>query len=271
LGGLERLPVFSELPNLAPSLAPFGRPEVQAAVERLLEAGTIAHEWTSRADAFIEARAARGEPSYAGAFSKAPFDLMTDTFRHKKSSLLDVTRHGDLLTEALATLTPLAVHIAVEGIERSGNPLVFIPLHTGDDAFLSPEQFERFYWKPLKRVLEGIIEAGGVPLPFAEGVYRSRIEYFLELPKGSVCWMIDRTDMAEAKRKVGGHCCLAGNVPASLFLMDDPKEITQYCQRLIDEAAPGGGFMIASGAALDRANRPMIEAMIETTMRRGWY
>jgi uroporphyrinogen-III decarboxylase len=83
--------------------------------------------------------------------------------------------------------------------------------------------------------------------------------------------MIDRTDMAVAKRKVGHHCCLAGNIPTYLFLMDDPKVITSYCRELIETAAPGGGFMMASGTALDRANRAMVEAVIETVNLHGWY
>ena len=271
LSGLGRILGFNEAPSLAASLAPFGRPEVRASMERLMEAGAIALKWVERSDAFVSERAAQGEPAFAGGFAKAPFDMMTDTFRHKKSSLLDINRHGDQLMEAISALTPLAARMAVEEIDRAHSPLVFIPLHTGDDTFLSPSQFEKFYWAPLRAVMEGIVEAGGVPLPFAEGSYKSRLEYFLELPKGSVCLMLDRTDMQLAKKAIGGHCCLAGNIPAFAFLMDDAQEMARRCQGLIEAAAPGGGFMICSGTALDRANRGMVEAMIETVERFGWY
>jgi uroporphyrinogen-III decarboxylase len=271
LGEVGRLTSFAELPSLAASLSAFGRPAVREAMGNLLEAGRIALEWSERADRFIAARAALGQPAFAGGFSKAPFDLLTDTFRAKKSSFLDVVRHPETLMEAIEALTPLALRLAVEAIDQDPCPLVFMPLHTGDDTFLSPEQFDRFYWGPLKKVIEGIVEAGGVPLPFAEGVYTTRLEHFLDLPRASACLMIDRTDMAVAKRVVGHHLCLAGNIPTFLFLIDDDREIRRYCRKLIDEVAPGGGFMIASGGVLDRANRGAVEAMLGTALEHGRY
>jgi hypothetical protein len=35
---------------------------------------------------------------------------------------------------AMETLAPLAVKMAVEAIDRSGNPLVFMPLHKGAEG-----------------------------------------------------------------------------------------------------------------------------------------
>jgi uroporphyrinogen-III decarboxylase len=222
-------------------------------------------------NAFIRESASLGRPGYAETFAKAPFDFLTDTFRQKKTTLLDVIRHPQRLMEAMEAIIPLEIEMVRNGLDNSDNPLVFMPLHTGSDPFLSPEQFERFYWAPLKRVLMGIIEAGGVPLAFAEGSYQTRMDYFLDLPKGSMVWMIDRTDMAKLKRKVGHHACLVGNVPAYMFLSDDQGPIRAYCRKLIDEVGPGGGFMLSSGTALDEAKGAMLRAMIETAMEYGRY
>jgi hypothetical protein len=271
LSQIDRLTTFSELPSLAGFLASFGRKDVRQSLINLMKSGQLALEWVTKADAFISGCAAKGQPSFAGSFAKAPFDLMTDTFRNKKSSLLDITRHPEILVEAMEALTKPSIHQALEDIDRTGNPLVFMPLHTGDDTFMSPEQFEKFYWQPLKKVLTGLIEAGGVPLLFAEGSYKNRLDYFLDLPKASVCWMMDRVDLASAKKKVGHHCCLAGNVPAYMFLSDDAEAMKRYCRQLIEDVAPGGGFMLSSGHSLDKAQRSMVETMIETTLSYGLY
>jgi uroporphyrinogen-III decarboxylase len=146
-----------------------------------------------------------------------------------------------------------------------------MPLHKGADGFMSQAQFEKFYWPSLKRVFEGIIEAGGVPVPFAEGGYNQRMDYLNELPKSSVAWMIDRSDMKALKQKVGQNACLIGNVPSSILHAGTPADVEKYCRELIDDIGPGGGFMMATGTVTDDGRPEMIKAMIDTTLKYGKY
>ena len=48
------------------------------------------------------------------------------------------------------------VGMGVGGAMANNNPLVFIPLHKGADGFMSNEQFEKFYWPSLKKVMIGL-------------------------------------------------------------------------------------------------------------------
>jgi hypothetical protein len=262
---------FIELPNFAGFVAAFGNPELQKSLKTLMEAGTKTLDWMMQVGAFMGKVAAKGHPSSAGGFTKAPFDTLTDTLRSMKSAMLDLRRHPEGMLEAIERLTPLAGKMAVDGMNQSGNPLVFIPLHKGADGFMSQAQFEKFYWPSLKKVMETIIEEGGVPVPFAEGGYSQRIEYMKDMPKGTVAWIIDKTDMLELKKRVGDHCCLIGNVPGSMFHAGTPEDIEKYCRNLIDNVGPGGGFMMASGTVLDEARPEMVKAMINTTMKYGQY
>jgi uroporphyrinogen-III decarboxylase len=274
LEGFKLLPNFTEfieLPNLAGFLAPFGLPQVQESLKRLMEAGTITLEWMGIIGGLIGKLISDGYPPSAGGFAKAPFDTLSDTLRSMRSAMLDMRRHGEKMIAAMDTLAPLAIKMAIQAIDNSGNPLVFMPLHKGADGFMSQAQFEKFYWPTLKRVFEGIIEAGGVPVPFAEGGYSQRMDYLNELPKGSVVWMIDRTDMATLKKKVGGNCCLIGNVPSSILHAGTPADVEDYVKRLIDDVAPGGGFMLATGTVTDDGRPEMIKAMIEAGLKYGRY
>jgi hypothetical protein len=274
LSGLAKLPNFTEfmeLPNLAGFLAPFGLPEVQESLKKLMEVGSLTLEWMGAVGGLIGKLIGDGYPPSAGGFAKAPFDILSDTFRSFKSAMLDLRRNGDRMIAAMETLAPLAIKMAVQAIDNSGNPLVFMPLHKGADGFMSQAQFEKFYWPTLKRVFEGIVEAGGVPVPFAEGGYNQRMDYMNEMPKGAVAWMIDRSDMKELKKKVGGNCCLIGNVPSSILHAGTPADVDKLVKELIDDAATGGGYMLATGTVTDEARPEMIKAMIEAGLKYGKY
>jgi hypothetical protein len=274
LSGFSSLPNFTELmelPNLTSFLAPFGLPEVQESLKKLMEIGSMTLAWMGEVGSLIGRLICDGYPTSAGGFAKAPFDTLSDTLRSFKTAMLDLRRNGERMIEAMDTLAPLAIKMAVQAIDNSGNPLVFMPLHKGADGFMSQAQFEKFYWPSLKKVFEGIIEAGGVPIPFAEGGYNQRMDYLNELPKSSVAWMIDRTDMKELKKKVGSNCCLIGNVPSSILHAGSPADVENYVRNLIDEVAGGGGFMLATGTVTDEGRPEMIKAMIEAGQKYGQY
>ena len=105
---------------------------------------------------------------------------------------------------------------------------------------------------------------------FAEGGYNSRLEAIAddEIPAGSAMWLFDQTNMAEAKRILGGRACIAGNVPSSLLAVGTAGEMEQYVTNLLDTCAKDGGFVLMTGAVVDDAKPETLKAMIETG--RAW-
>ena len=136
---------------------------------------------------------------------------------------------------------------------------------------MSDDHFERLYWPSLREVILGLVEEGCVPLLFAEGGYRSRLSYLKELPKGSTLWLFDQTDMAEVKKQVGDTICIAGNVPTSLMVTGTPQLVDEYCKKLIDACAPGGGFILTTGASLDEGKADTTQALLEAVNKYGQY
>ena len=104
---------------------------------------------------------------------------------------------------------------------------------------------------------------------FAEGSYNSRLEYVNEFPKGSVCWWFDQSDMQRAKTVLGKDCCIQGNVPASLLVTGDPAEVRTYCRRLLDQCAPGGGFILAAGCMAENPKLENLQAMVDSVKEYG--
>jgi hypothetical protein len=268
---LPFLPGILEMYGVALNFIPFGLPPVQATYQALFEAGAEALQWIGAiggADGFL---ATAGFPNILGGFTKAPFDVVGDTLRGTKGVMLDIYRQPDKLIEAMESLVPLMIGMGVGASQQTGNPLIFIPLHKGANGFLSDEQFKKFYWPTLKAVILGLIEAGCVPLPAAEGGYSERLEVVKDLPRGKTLWMIDLTEMQAVKKTLGKNACLLGNVPSAMLSLGTPEEIKEYVKKLIDTCGKDGGLIICNGAFFDHAKAENVKAMVETAKEYGVY
>lgn len=277
LGPLSKLGLFSdilELPSVGPALIPFGLPQVQDALHKLLEAGKAAIEWIEAClDIDRETISTLGLTSLMGGLTKAPFDILGDTLRGTRAIMLDKFRQPDSLLEAVQRLVPLAIDAGVRSAKNSRSPIVFLPLHKGADGFMSDKDFRTFYWPTLKTVIIGLIEAGHIPCLFAEGSYNKRLETITdrEIPAGRTIWLFDQTELREVKRRFTGWACFGGNVPSSLLIAGQPEEVKAHVRRLIDDVGQDGGYILSTGATVDNAVAANLHAMIDTCKEYGVY
>ncbi len=276
-GALEPLQMFPFLPGIleiygvALNFIPFAMPPVQGALKALMDAGGEALKWIGVVGGLNAELGTMGYPQFWGGFTKAPFDVIGDTLRGTKGIMLDIYRQPEKLLEAMDALTPLMIKLGVGAAQMTGQPIIFMPLHKGADGFLSGEQFEKFYWPSLRNVMVGLIEAGCVPNPAAEGGYNSRLEVVQDIPKGKTVWMIDRSDMGKAKKTLGKNACLMGNVPSSMLSIGKSEEVRDYAKDLIDTVGKGGGFILSNGAFFDQAKPENLKAMVAAAKEYGAY
>jgi len=264
---LPLLPQVNEIPCIPPALIPFGTEEIQRAFNTLFEAGRETGRWLAAVRGLNGAVMGKGYPSFSGGFTKAPFDVIGDTLRGTRGIMLDMYRQPDRLMEACERITPLMVKSGVAACRASGHIMPFIPLHKGADGFMSDEQFRRFYWPTLRKLIIGLVNEGCVPQLFAEGKYNQRLEIICDLPKGKTVWWFDLTDMKRAKNTVGQVACIAGNVPVSLLCTGTPEAVAAYCTDLIDSVGRDGGFIFSTGAGMQGARVENVRAML--TAARG--
>ncbi|MBI5440537.1 MAG: uroporphyrinogen decarboxylase [Deltaproteobacteria bacterium] len=277
LEGLQLLPSFfttMEFPGVPGFATPVGTPDVQKALKALLEAGTAALEWAGavgQADAHIVSTF--GAPAVREGFSKAPFDIIGDTFRGTRALSLDLFRRPAKVIEAMERIVPIAVDLGVRSANARRSPLVFMPLHKGADGFISSKDFEKFYWPTLKAVILGLINEGLVPSLFAEGGYNQRLDVIVDpdIPAGRTCWLFDRTDMVKVKERLGGWACFAGNVPGAMMNIGTPEEVSDCVKKLLDTVAGDGGYILSLGASIDRAKAENVHAMFNTCREYGVY
>jgi hypothetical protein len=260
-----------EMYGVAFSFIPFGLPPVQGAYKALFEAGAEALKWAMAVGRVDGELATIGFPNILGGFTKAPFDTIGDTLRGTKGIMVDMYRQPDKLLEALEAITPTMINLGLGAAQHTGKPFIFMPLHKGADGFLSDEQFKKFYWPTLRKVMVGLIEGGCIPFAAAEGGYNTRLKVIGDLPKGKTLWMFDQTDIIKAKQIVGNTLCILGNVSSAMLSLATSQEVKDYCKKLIDTVGKGGGFIMSNGAFFDEAKPENVKAMVDFTKEYGVY
>jgi len=252
------------------SLAAFSDPEVIQTLEAMVETGKNLMDWFIKLGGYGEhMKKDLGIPLLYAGFAYAPFDMIGDSMRGTPSILMDMYDHEEELLQLIDIITDFAIKDTIAGCSGKSTPFVWFWLHKGLDSFMSDEQFRKFYWPSLQKYIIAVADAGLTPVVYVEGAYNSRLEYLKEVPPGRVIYSFEHTDMAAAKKALGGHSCIMGDVPAVMLSYGKPEEVVDYCKNLIDVCAPGGGFIMDSGTMIDDAKPENIEAMFETTLKYG--
>jgi hypothetical protein len=276
IGAAEAWQYFPHLSSIngMPMVAvyPFLRPEVRESFKKFIAAGEELEQQMQENMLFARECAAAGFPAGRGGMGSAPFDLIADNLRGTAGVAIDMFRQPEKLLEAIDVATEVHIARLIEHMNAMNGISVGFPLHKGDDKFMSRQQFEKFYWPSLKKVIDALIEEGIMVSLFAEGSHNQRLDYYGDFPKGWVSWMFDRTDMDQAKKIIGDKCCISGNVPASLMVTGTPREVKEYCRRLIETCAPGGGYILAGGcSATETKNPDNFRVFMEAAVEYGTY
>jgi hypothetical protein len=246
-------------------------PSFQPMLKAISEASQAMDAWMSVVFECSRVTQSMGYPSTEGAMALAPFDTIADLLRGTRGSSLDMYRQPDKLLEATDKMAELTLQSVVDEARLFVSPFVFIPIHKGDDVFMSDQHFEKFYWPSFRKLLLGLIDEGLIPAMVVDGTYNRRLEYIRDLPKASVIWTFEKTDMALAKKILGGHTCISGNITGALLYTGTPEDVKAYCRWLIDTCGPDGGYILSMGISVDTVDPANLQAIIESAKEYGVY
>ncbi len=101
-----------------------------------------------------------GMPSPIAGYMLAPFDYLADGLRGLTGIMVDIFRQPDKVLEACDTIIPHIVNTALAFADPLRRYPIFMPLHRGCNPFLSPKQFDTFYWPSFKKAMMMLIDAG---------------------------------------------------------------------------------------------------------------
>jgi hypothetical protein len=201
-----------------------------------------------------------------GAFI-APFDIIADVMRGFNGMMVDMYRRPDKIIEACDVLVHEISHFALATADPFKRYPIFVPTHK--PMFLSPDQFDQFYWPSFKKTVEILIAAGHTVRAYLEGDWGAHLHRLQELPKGKVLCDIDtQGDIVKAKEILGGYQCIAGGVKDSQLILGTPEEMREQVRWLCETVGKDGGYMISGGCNIPYTTktenyRAMIDAVLE--------
>ena len=273
--GLKNLTPFTNMTEMyggftAAALVPFGIPPVQESLKAMMKAGEEALKWIQVVAAYGASMTAKGFPAFFGGGTKAPFDTIGDTLRGTKGMIIDMFRNPKKVIRACEQFVPIMVKMGVDNAKLNGCPVVFIPLHKGADGFMNDQQFKTFYWPTLKDVMQGLVNEGCIPFPWAEGGYDSRLDVIKDSPEGTF-WGFDKIDMARAKKIIGDHLPIGGAVPISTISVGTKQDVIDEVKKEIKVMGGGGGYIMMTSATIEDTPPVNIKAMIDACKQYGVY
>ncbi len=205
-----------------------------------------------------------------GAFH-APFDAIADGMRGLNGIMVDMYRYPDKLKAACDVMVHEMANFALSTADPSRRVPIFVPTHKA--MFLSPDQFDAFYWPSFKKTLEFLFAAGYTVRAYLEGDWGVHLHRLLELPKGKVLFDIDsQGDIVQAKEILGGHSCVAGGVKDSELILGTPGEVRQRVKTLCETVGEGGGYIISGGCNFPYTmGGENLRALIDAVLEFGVY
>ena len=248
--GFAKLPDFLGLHyfRLVHGIRPFALPEVRESFDRIVAAAEEVNVMFSHHLDWVQQINAAGYPLFNGVNSVSPYDFIADYFRGATGMMKDLYRHKDKLKQVLDKAAIFLARMTIKNARLSGNPIVFIPTHWAPDAFMSPKQFEEFWWPPFRRMMLELIEADLIPMPMWESDCTKRLEVIKDIPAGKCIYWFERTDMVKAFEVLGDRVALRGNLSPSMLTTGTPQDVDAAVKHLVDKVWNQGGKLILDGA-----------------------
>ena len=215
-----------------------------------------------------------GFPPIMCGISEAPYDILGDYYRGTMGIFEDLTDDDmqGYMEEACELFAQQQIQ-ALQYLRFLDMPVkrIFFPLHKGMDGFMNDEQYERLYWKPLKKIMMALIDMDVTPYIYTEGPYDTRIDFLTDVPKGKVYYHFEKVDMKKTKEKLSGIACISGNLSISMLEFGKKEDVIATTRKLLEDCMPGGGYVFDFDGSLENAKEENLDAMFETLDKYGKY
>jgi uroporphyrinogen-III decarboxylase len=261
------------LPRVSTEVAAPGAPASYRGHLALVKSGMAMMEYFQAFGPHVERlRHECGMPSAIAGIFKAPFDIIGDKLRGYLGLVEDMATQPHKVLAACEALMP---HLCRVGL-ATADPDRLVPIgfwmHRGCVPFINPRQFDSHVWPTLRPIIEEFWKRGHQTLFYAEGKWAAHLESFRELPARSIVFHVDRDDVFAVKRTLGDRFAISGGVPNVLLSFGRPDEVRAFCRRVIDEVAPGGGYIMDAGAIMQNdTSVENLRVLTDTTREFGVY
>ncbi|WP_455367662.1 uroporphyrinogen decarboxylase family protein [[Eubacterium] cellulosolvens] len=181
---------------------------------------------------------------------------------------IDFYQNPQMVTKLLEFTTELAKTF-VEAQVEAGTDAIVMGEAMSSPNLISPTQFEQYVLPHIRDIIE---TEKSVPF-FLHICGDSTLIIDKMVKTGARFLEVDTpVDLAKIRERYGNKIGIRGNVSTTLLLNGGPDEVEESCQKSIEAAAKGGGFILGSGCELPK-NTPHrnLEAMVAAARKYGRY
>lgn len=274
--GLKGLESVNIVPSIVLSTAPLAGLYSAGALEAYKKLEEIGANDGAANEAFGQMltalREELGLPPMWATFGEVPFDILSDYYRGTMGTFEDLAEQPENIAAACDLFADIQI-AHFRSLKESDLPVrrINFPMHKGMDGFMSPSQYETLYWKPMRKVIDALLEMNITPILYTEGPYDTRVEQLCDLPRGKVLVHFEQADMARAKKILGNTCCLTGGFPVFLLEYGTKEQVADEAKRLLDTCAADGGYILDTDCCIENVKRENLEVLFDTVRTYGVY
>ncbi len=186
-----------------------------------------------------------------------PMDLINDYLRDIHGLSKDIRRQPEKVLAACEAVNVYCLRRAGVGDGYETKTVPEFPMYATYlhfPPFIGPKQFERFFAPTYTEILRRLDKIGGKIILFLEGGWMDKADWLKSLPKDFICAVYEGKDIAELKKRVGSVITLIGGMEANDIKYLSAEVCKEKAKAVVDELAPGGGYMFGLNLELCSKN-----------------
>lgn len=204
-----------------------------------------------------------GYPSINSLSSAPPFEMLCGA-RSMTNFFMDCYKMPDKVKGAIEAMLPKAIDILITSTKQANGMGTWIGGWRGASAMVAPKIWDELVWPSMYEMGKACLENGIVPTFHLDQNWDRDIERFKEFPAKSIIINTDgMTDLRNARKVLGDHAALMGDVPPQLLATGTPEQVKDYVKRLLDDIGPQGVFITPGCDAPANAKFENMVAMFE--------
>ena len=182
----------------------------------------------------------------------------------------NIIRNPDLVHKVLNVCTDSIIEYYRAYIDQGMPNLFGITEPTASVSCISPEHFKEFVVPYIKKIIRKVDISAW--LLHICGESEEIIDQIVKLPR-LLIFSVDKVNLKKIKDAIGRKfITVLGNVPTQLLMRGTPQEVELAAKKCIEEAGPGGKFILSSGCDIGIGTPPKnIQALINASKKYGKY
>ena len=171
-------------------------------------------------------------------------DLFSWGLRGFKAFSKDMRRQPEKIDAYIDANEPMVLGQAEDSLKNK-NPNAIYDVYTVMLAHscMNSKQFDRFYFRTLKKLLDLTLDHDGLWMLFCESSYLQIKDFFKDVPEGHLGVTLEQDDIFEL-RKECPNITITGGMSVELLGKSTPELCVDHAKRLIEEM--GGKYFVLS-------------------------